>query len=620
MNYLQVDRLTKSFGERVLFENINFGLQQGQKTALVAKNGAGKSTLLRILMKKEVPDSGEVVFRNDCVVAYLDQHPPFNPEQTIEEAVFAWNDPRLEAIRQYEFLLENNPESDTLQDVIRLVDDLKAWDMEAKVKEILGKLNIHHLQQKMGELSGGQRKRVALAALLIREPDLVLLDEPTNHLDVEMIEWLEGYLRQSNLTLLMVTHDRYFLDNVCNDILEIDRKNVLRYKGNYAYYLEKKSAALEMFNSEVEKARNTFTKELEWMRRMPKARGTKAKSRIDSFYEVKEKASQRIQDDKVELSVKMNRLGGKILELIKVSKGFGDRTLIQPFTYTFIKGEKIGIVGKNGCGKSTLLKLIMGQLETDSGKIQVGETVIFGYYSQEGMNLAEDKRVIEIVKDVAEVIPLANGTNLSASQFLQLFLFPPEMQYTFVSKLSGGEKRRLYLLTVLMKNPNFLILDEPTNDLDIQTLNILQDFLENFGGCVLIVSHDRFFMDNLADHLFIFEGDGVIRDYNGNYTDYRQELSQKEKAPKVIAPVVVSEVVQPKKEKSKPSFKEVHEHQQLEKEIPQLETQLAELTEKLNSGISDHVELQKIAQKIAYVSNQIEEKSFRWLELSEIIE
>jgi ATP-binding cassette subfamily F protein uup len=316
----------------------------------------------------------------------------------------------------------------------------------------------------------------------------------------------------------------------------------------------------------------------------------------------------------------MNRLGGKILELIKVSKGFGDRTLIQPFTYTFIKGEKIGIVGKNGCGKSTLLKLIMGQLETDSGKIQVGETVIFGYYSQEGMNLAEDKRVIEIVKDVAEVIPLANGTNLSASQFLQLFLFPPEMQYTFVSKLSGGEKRRLYLLTVLMKNPNFLILDEPTNDLDIQTLNILQDFLENFGGCVLIVSHDRFFMDNLADHLFIFEGDGVIRDYNGNYTDYRQELSQKEKAPKVIAPVVVSEVVQPKKEKSKPSFKEVHEHQQLEKEIPQLETQLAELTEKLNSGISDHVELQKIAQKIAYVSSQIEEKSFRWLELCERIE
>jgi ATP-binding cassette subfamily F protein uup len=353
---------------------------------------------------------------------------------------------------------------------------------------------------------------------------------------------------------------------------------------------------------------------------MPKARGTKAKSRIDSFYEVKEKASQRIQDDKVELSVKMNRLGGKILELVKVSKGFGDRTLIQPFTYTFIKGEKIGIVGKNGCGKSTLLKLIMGQLETDSGKIQVGETVIFGYYSQEGMNLAEDKRVIEIVKDVAEVIPLANGTNLSASQFLQLFLFPPEMQYTFVSKLSGGEKRRLYLLTVLMKNPNFLILDEPTNDLDIQTLNILQDFLENFGGCVLIVSHDRFFMDNLADHLFIFEGDGVIRDYNGNYTDYRQELAQKEKAPKVIAPVIVAEVAQPKKEKSKPSFKEVHEHQQLEKEIPQLETQLADLTEKLNSGISDHVELQKIAQKIAYVSNQIEEKSFRWLELSERIE
>jgi ATP-binding cassette subfamily F protein uup len=410
---------------------------------------------------------------------------------------------------------------------------------------------------------------------------------------------------------------------VCTDILEIDRKSVLRYKGNYAYYLEKKAAAIEMFNSEVEKAKNTFTKELEWMRRMPKARGTKAKSRIDSFYEVKEKASQRRNDDKVELSVKMNRLGGKILELIKVSKGYEGRTLIQPFTYTFIKGEKIGIVGKNGCGKSTLLKLIMSQLEPDSGKIVVGETVIFGYYSQDGMKLADDKRVIEVVKDIGEYIPLANGTNLTASQLLQLFLFPPEIQYTYVSKLSGGEKRRLYLLTVLMKNPNFLILDEPTNDLDIQTLNILQDFLENFSGCVLIVSHDRFFMDNLADHLFVFEGGGVIRDYNGNYTDYRQEQAVLDKASKSEPAVVVPEVVvthtAPKKEKSKPSFKEVHEHQQLEKEIPQLEERLANLTSKLNSGITDHVELQKIAQEITDLSNQIEEKSMRWLELSEIV-
>ncbi len=623
MNYLQVDRLSKSFGEKVLFENINFGLQQGQKTALVAKNGAGKSTLLRILMGKEIADAGDVVFRNDCEVAYLDQHPPFEPEQTIVEAVFAWKDPRLEAIREYEELLENDPESERLHDVIQKVDDLKAWDMEAKVKEILGKLDIHHLDQKMGQLSGGQRKRVSLAALLIREPDLLLLDEPTNHLDVDMIEWLEGYLRQSNLTLLMVTHDRYFLDNVCTDILEIDRKSVLRYKGNYAYYLEKKAAAIEMFNSEVEKAKNTFTKELEWMRRMPKARGTKAKSRIDSFYEVKEKASQRRNDDKVELSVKMNRLGGKILELIKVSKGYEGRTLIQPFTYTFIKGEKIGIVGKNGCGKSTLLKLIMSQLEPDSGKIVVGETVIFGYYSQDGMKLADDKRVIEVVKDIGEYIPLANGTNLTASQLLQLFLFPPEIQYTYVSKLSGGEKRRLYLLTVLMKNPNFLILDEPTNDLDIQTLNILQDFLENFSGCVLIVSHDRFFMDNLADHLFVFEGGGVIRDYNGNYTDYRQEQAVLDKAsklePAVVDPVQVIAPSAPKKEKSKPSFKEVHEHQQLEKEIPQLEERLASLTAKLNSGISDHVELQKISQEITVLSNQIEEKSMRWLELSEIV-
>ncbi|MFM2286239.1 MAG: hypothetical protein RLZZ543_1736, partial [Bacteroidota bacterium] len=384
----------------------------------------------------------------------------------------------------------------------------------------------------------------------------------------------------------------------------------------------KKAAAIEMFNSEVEKARNTYTRELEWMRRMPKARGTKAKSRIDSFYEVKDKAHQRLSDEKIELSVKMNRLGGKILELIKVSKSYGERTLINPFTYTFIKGEKIGIVGKNGCGKSTLLKLIMGQLEADSGKIVVGDTVIFGYYSQDGMKLSDDKRVIEVVKDIGEYIPLANGTNLTASQLLQLFLFPPEIQYTYVSKLSGGEKRRLYLLTVLMKNPNFLILDEPTNDLDIQTLNILQEFLENFNGCVLIVSHDRFFMDNLADHLFIFEGNGEIRDYNGNYTDYRQELLQLERAPKT-APVVVAaplvEVAAPKKEKAKPSFKEVHEHQQLEKEIPQLEATLAKLTEKLNSGLSDHQELQKIANEIAKISGEIDEKSMRWLELAERI-
>ncbi len=619
MNYLQVDQLTKTYGERILFREISFGLQQGQKTALVAKNGAGKSTLLRILTGREVADSGTVVFRNGLSVAYLDQHPPFEPELTIQETVFAWKDPRMEAIRKYEFLLETDGDPDELQRVIREVDDLKAWDMEAKVKEILGRLDIHQLDQKMGTLSGGQRKRVSLAALLIREPDLLILDEPTNHLDIDMIEWLEGWLRQSNLTLLMVTHDRYFLDNVCNDVLELDRESIQRFKGNYAYYLEKKEAMREAFNSEVEKARNTYSRELEWMRRMPKARGTKSKARIDQFYDIKDKAHQRLKEDQVQLSVKMNRLGGKILELVKVSKGYGERTLIEPFTYTFKKGEKIGIVGKNGCGKSTLLKMITGELATDSGKITTGETVIFGYYSQDGMKMSDEKRVIEVVKDVADVIPLADGRNLTASQLLQLFLFPPQMQYTPVGKLSGGEKRRLYLLTVLMKNPNFLILDEPTNDLDIQTLNILQDFLESFGGCVLIVSHDRYFMDILADHLFVFEGNGVIRDYNGNYTDYRLELADQEKqkqsqpAAKVSAPVEV----QVKKEKVKPSFKETHEYEQLEKEIPKLEARIEELATEMNSGISDHLRLSEISQEIKKLTDSLDEKSLRWLELAE---
>jgi ATP-binding cassette subfamily F protein uup len=622
VNYLQVDQLTKTYGERILFRDISFGLQQGQKTALVAKNGAGKSTLLRILTGREVADSGNVVFRNGLSVAYLDQHPPFDPELTIQETVFAWKDPRMEAIRKYEFLLETNGDPDELQRVIREVDDLKAWDVEAKVKEILGRLDIHELDQRMGTLSGGQRKRVSLAALLIREPDLLILDEPTNHLDIDMIEWLEGWLRQSNLTLLMVTHDRYFLDNVCNDIIEMDRESVQRFKGNYAYYLEKKESMREAFNSEVEKARNTYTRELEWMRRMPKARGTKSKARIDQFYDIKDKAHQRIKDDQVQLSVKMNRLGGKILELVKVSKGYGDRTLIEPFTYTFKKGEKIGIVGKNGCGKSTLLKMITGELATDSGKITTGETVIFGYYSQDGMKMNDEKRVIEIVKDVADVIPLADGRNLTASQLLQLFLFPPQMQYTPVGKLSGGEKRRLYLLTVLMKNPNFLILDEPTNDLDIQTLNILQDFLENFGGCVLIVSHDRYFMDILADHLFVFEGDGVIRDYNGNYTDYRLELLELEKARQnqsssAPKPVVVQEPVAPKKEKVKPSFKETHEFEQIEKELPKLEERIAVLAAEMNSGISDHVRLKEISEEVKTLTETLEQKSMRWLELAE---
>jgi len=620
VNFLQVDKLSKSFGERVLFKDINFGLQEGQKTALIAKNGAGKSTLMRILVGREQPDSGEVVFRNDCVVSFLEQDPPFNPEHTIEEAVFAWDDPRIKAVQEYEHILLSQPSAERdiqLEEANRKMDELKAWDIEARAKEVLGKLQLHDLSRKMAELSGGQRKRVALAAMLIREPDLMLLDEPTNHLDVDMIEWLEGWLSRRHHTILMVTHDRYFLDKVCTDILEIDRESVQKYKGNYAYYLEKKEAFREAFNSEIEKARNLYTRELEWMRRMPKARSTKAKSRIDQFYETKDKASQRLRDDQVEMSVKMNRLGGKILELIKISKSYGSNKIIDSFTYTFKKGEKIGIAGRNGSGKSTLLKIITGELEPDSGKVVLGDTVVLGYYNQDGMKIPDEKRVIEVVRDVGDVIPLADGRNLTASQLLNLFLFPPQMQYTPVGKLSGGEKRRLYLLTVLMKNPNFLILDEPTNDLDIQTLNILQDFLSHYQGCVLLVSHDRYFMDTLADHMFVFEGDGAVRDFNGNYTDYREEQEDLEKQKKQASQKEKNAPEQSSKPKVKPSFKEVHEYNQLEAAIPALEAEIGRKTELLNSGISDHEQLGKLANEIATLNAELESKTMRWLELAE---
>lgn len=625
MNYLQVENLSKSYGDRILFLNITFGLQQGQKTALVARNGAGKSTLMRILSGRDIADQGSVVFRKDIRVSWLDQEPPFDPAKTVLQTIFSGDDPRLKAISAYEQALirhETAPDkltAEVLEKAIAEVEAKKAWDTESRVREVLGRLSIHQFDAPMSSLSGGQRKRVALAAVLIEEPDLLLLDEPTNHLDVEMIEWLEAFLKQSRLTLLMITHDRYFLDNVCTDILELERNAVQRYKGNYAYYLEKKAAATEIFNSEVEKARNLYTRELEWMRRMPKARGTKAKARIDDFYELKDKASRRLKEESVQLQVKSTRLGGKILELIKVAKKFGDREIIKPFTYTFRRGEKIGIAGKNGSGKSTFLKLIMGELLPDAGKIQVGETVVFGYYSQEGMLKQEDKRVIEVVREIADVIPMADGRNLSASGLLQMFLFPPDMQYTPVAKLSGGEKRRLYLLTVLMKNPNFLILDEPTNDLDIQTLNILQDFLEHFSGCVLIVTHDRYFMDSLADHLFVFDGSGNISDFNGNYTDYRQHLTRAKIEP---APVIEikSETVAPVKQKTKASFKEVHEFGLLEKEISDLEMKIKVLHEQLNRGLTDHHELSKIAEEAAQSESELEVKTNRWLVLAEKME
>ncbi|MCK7558102.1 ATP-binding cassette domain-containing protein [Chitinophaga sedimenti] len=536
MHYVTVEGLTKSFGEAPLFEDISFHIEEGDKIALVALNGSGKSTLLRILCGKDVPDAGKVWIHKDVTVVMLEQNHGFDLQKTVIENIFDHSHPILNAIREYELLTDEDAEPDpiALTDAIAKMDELGAWHFDSKVKQILGKLNIHHLDQKVGSLSGGQQKRVALAKVLIdigfeHKHTLLIMDEPTNHLDVSMIEWLENYLDQENVTLLLVTHDRYFLDSVCNEIMELDNRQLYIYKGNYENYLEKKAAREESEKASVEKARNTYRKELEWMRKQPKARTTKSKSRQDAFYEVKERASAKLESQQLELNVKMSRLGGKIIEMKKVYKAYGEKVILKGFDYTFKKGERVGVVGKNGAGKSTFVNIIMGHESADSGKINVGDTIIFGNYSQEGLKIKEDMRVIEFVKNIAENFPLADGTKVSAAQFLQLFLFPPEKQYTYVSRLSGGERRRLHLLSILFRNPNFLILDEPTNDLDLPTLSILEEFLLNYQGCILIVSHDRYFMDKLVDHLFVFEGEGEIRDYPGNYTQYREWQKDQEK-------------------------------------------------------------------------------------------
>jgi ATP-binding cassette subfamily F protein uup len=554
---------------------------------------------------------------------------------TVEEAIYKTDNIVLNAVREYDFALEafelemNDKTSTRLEKATEAMNHLDAWQIESKVKEVLQRLKIAFLHKKIGLLSGGQKKRVALAKVLIDEPQLLIMDEPTNHLDVEMIEWLENYLVNKDLTLLVVTHDRYFLDSVCNEIIEIDNQKLFTYKGNFQYYVEKKAEREGMENSEIDKAKNLYKRELEWVRKMPRARGTKSKSRVDAFYDVKDKAFSKKADEKLELSVKMNRLGKKILELEKIKKAFGDIKIINEFSYIFKKGEKIGVVGKNGVGKSTFLNMVMELDKPDSGTISTGETIIYGYYSQEGIQLNEDKRVIEVVKDIAEFIPLADGSKLSASQLLTRFLFPADIQYSFVSKLSGGEKRRLFLMTVLIKNPNFLILDEPTNDLDIVTLSVLEDFLTNFQGCVLIVTHDRYFMDKLVDHLFVFEGNGVVRDYPGNYTEYRIRKDMEDRAAaagkteiaigesKANIPIVKSS--ESATSKRKLSSKEKREYDQLEKDIAKLEVEKEMLTEKLNSGISNHKEIMECSEQIGKIIEALETKGMRWLELSEIM-
>ena len=621
MHYVSVEGLTKSYGIQPLFSAISFHIEEGDKIALVARNGTGKSTLLRILAGKETADDGKVWINKDVDVVLFEQDPSFVEDLSVLDNIFFHNHPVINAIKEYEAVSETN-DAEKLSAAIIKMDELGAWDFDAKVKQVLGKLNIHHLIQPVNTLSGGQRKRVALAKTLIdigfeHKHVLLIMDEPTNHLDVEMVEWLEHYLDKENVTLLLVTHDRYFLDAVCEEIWELDGSNIYTYKGHYENYLEKKAARIESDAASIDKARNLYRKELEWMRKQPKARTTKSKSRQDNFYEVEKKAKQQIIDEQMQLDMKMNRLGGKVIELKKVYKSYGDKIILKGFDYTFKKGERIGVVGKNGVGKSTFINMLQGIEKADSGKINIGDTVIFGNYSQQGLVVKEDMRVIEFVKSMAESFPLASGGSLSAAQFLQLFLFDPDKQYTYISKLSGGEKRRLHLLSILFRNPNFLILDEPTNDLDLPTLGVLENFLSEFPGCLLIVSHDRYFMDRLVDHLFVFEGDGAIRDFPGNYSQYRLQQTKDETS---IKKPEEKQTEQPAKEKNRRqlTFKEKREFELLEKEISDLSKEKETITEKLNSGSTPFDELQQLSVRIGEVTRLIDEKELRWLELSEI--
>ncbi|HSC37535.1 MAG TPA: ABC-F family ATP-binding cassette domain-containing protein [Chitinophagaceae bacterium] len=631
MHYVSVEGLTKSFGIKPLFSGISFHIEEGDKIALVAKNGSGKSTLLKILSGKDTAESGKVWVHKDVTIALFEQDPQFIEHKSILDNIFNHNHPVINAIKEYE-AASDAEDADKIGEAIVKLDELNAWDFDTKVKQILGKLNIHHLNQLAATLSGGQRKRVALAKTLIdigfeHKHVLLIMDEPTNHLDVEMVEWLEHYLNQEKVTLLMVTHDRYFLDAVCEEIWEMDGESLHVYKGDYANFMEKKAARIESEAASIDKAKNLYRKELEWMRKQPKARTTKSKSRQDSFYVVEAKAKQKIEDERVQLQVKMTRLGGKIAEMKKVYKSYGDKAILKGFDYTFKKGDRVGVVGKNGAGKSTFLNILQQLEPVDSGKVNVGDTIVFGNYSQTGLVIKEDKRVIEFVKDIAEHFPLADGSSLSASQFLELFLFTPDQQYTYVSKLSGGEKRRLHLLGILFRNPNFLILDEPTNDLDLQTLGVLENFLSDYQGCLLIVSHDRYFMDRLVDHLFVFQGDGDIRDFPGNYSQYRIALKEDEKLTNVGT--AMSEKKEEKAAAPPPppttagkkqlSYKEKRECEQLEKEIETLTKEKATVTEKLNSGNPPFEELQQLANRIGEVERLLDEKEMRWLELSEAV-
>lgn len=621
ISYLQVENLSKSFGDKRLFENISFGISDNQRVALIAKNGTGKTTLLNIIGSKESADSGKISFRKDLRVGYLEQSPVLPPELSVIDACLQSDNEIVKTIAEYEHvMLHSNNEKMT--EVLAKMDIYKAWDYESRVKQILGKLKIIDFEQKISELSGGQLKRVALANVLISEPELLILDEPTNHLDLEMVEWLEDFLLRSSMALFMVTHDRYFLDCVCTDILEIDNQTLYSYSGNYSYYLEKRQERIDVFSAETESVKNIYRRELEWIRSTPQARTGKSKGRIDRFQDIEERAKQKIVNENIKLAVKASYLGSKIFEAKYISKSFGDLKILDNFYYNFARYEKLGIVGKNGTGKTTFLKIILGEVKPDSGSVDVGDTVKFGYYSQDGLQFDEQMKVIDVVRDIAEEVDLGNGKKMNASQFLNYFLFAPEKQHNYVYKLSGGEKRRLYLCTVLMRNPNFLVLDEPTNDLDIVTLNILEDYLQTFKGCTIVVSHDRYFMDKIVEHLFVFEGDAVVRDFPGNYTQYRESRETRDKSQdenRIKEPRPKSQDTPNKKDvPRKMSFKEKQEFELLEKEITALEAEKKAIEMKFSSGELFDNEVTELPKRFAEIEEQIDVKTMRWMELSEL--
>lgn len=613
VNYLSVENISKSFGERVLFENLSFGINKDQKIAFVAKNGTGKTSILKIITGEDTPDSGQIVMRKEIKMAFLSQEPSLQQELTIEESIFASDNEILKVIEQYEKALENPEDEESYQKAFEKMELHNAWDFETQYKQILFKLKLEDLKLKVKNLSGGQKKRLALAIILINKPDLLILDEPTNHLDLEMIEWLENYFAKENITLFMVTHDRFFLERVCNEIIELDNGKLYQYKGNYSYYLAKKEERIASENASIDKAQNLFVKELDWMRRQPKARTTKSKSRIDDFYVIKEKAQSRRKENQVELEINMERMGSKIIELHKVSKKFNDRVILDGFDYTFNRGERIGIIGKNGTGKSTFLNILTQTIQPDNGKVVIGETIKVGYYTQSGINPKPEQKVIDIIKEYGEYIPLTKGRTISAGQLLERFLFDRKKQHDYVEKLSGGELKRLYLCTVLIQNPNFLILDEPTNDLDIVTLNVLENFLLDYPGCLLVVSHDRYFMDKIVDHLFVFRGQGVIEDFPGNYSDFRsyEDSAEPEKEE-------VKEKVNWKQNQVKQglSFNEQKEFQKVEREIKDLEYKKAEIEKLFSDGKVADNDISAKATELQQIITQLEEKEERWFELS----